>query len=390
MTIKNYKDIFFHGYIIIFSILLVLSSLFDIYIENYKDTMIELITLGFVLLLYYLWQKNNKKEIFALILAWISALFGYMIVFTYDFTLDTQYFLIFVPFAFLYLLQSRTLLIHLSYYYLITIFIMLWGYFYSDNRLFFDNPINLTVWVSLFAFVLSVGIFNYLTLANSFRYLENANKQKELLLQEVHHRVKNNLNMMSSMIGLQETDNNPDMLAFVNDYRQRINAIALMHELLYINEDYEKIYFETYIQKLSNYLILSCATPQTKLHLSSSSIYFSIKIMSSLGLIFQELITNTLKYANSGNTEIYIELKQEENEYIISYKDNGTNSNDILTRDSKLGINLIHLKIQELKGTIILNKEKKNLSQVTLKDGNMQNEYFYTHKYTIRFPHENI
>jgi two-component sensor histidine kinase len=390
MNMQHYKIIFFHGYIITFAILLTASCLFDMYIENYIDATVEIITLGLLILVYHLWRKNNQY-IYAIILAWLGAVFGYLIVIIYDFSMDTQFFLLFMPFAFFYLLDKHLLIKHLTLNLLITLAIMLWGYMYSENRLFFDNPINLTIWIALFIFVLAIGMFNYLALSRSFTYLEDSNIQKDILLQEVHHRVKNNLNMMSSMIGLQETHNNPQMEQFVDDYRQRINAIALIHELLYTNnDDYREIDFSEYIKKLSRNLISSCAHPETELNIHSDNILFSLQQMTNLGLILQELISNSLKYAHAGNAIIDISLHSTEEGFILKYKDNGTINNKSITQDDNLGLTLVKLKVKELKGKLDIEISSKKLFTLTLEKEKNVTQKYYTYIYTIRFPNENL
>jgi len=278
--------------------------------------------------------------------------------------------------------------VHLALYYLVALSIMTWEYFYSQNRLFFDTITNLAVWVSLFMFVIAVGIFNYIMLSRSFSHLENSNTQKDILLQEVHHRVKNNLNMMSSIIGLEKTDNDPKMKTFVNDYRHRINAIALIHDLLYKNENYEKIDFKRYASKLSHYLIASCTRSGSEVGVHADNITLSLNTMTNLGLILQEFISNSLKHANSGHTKITIDFISKDEAYVLTYADNGFSKDAEMTSSSSLGVNLIDLKVQELKGTLNIEKKSKALYTLTLKDNQEFTEEYHAYIYTIRFPHE--
>lgn len=381
MHIKNYKDIFFHGYIITFIVLLILALGFDIFVENYFDIILESITLVLLISFYFLWKNTHLQNLFALLLVWLSVFFVYIIVFFYDFKYDTPFYIIFVSFAFFYLLDKKTLKINIVLYAILSFSLMIWGYFTSDNRLFFDSLNSLMAWTTLFIFVLAIAIFNYLSLAYSFKNLEDANIQKDILLQEVHHRVKNNLNMMSSMIGLHETKNNPHLETFVEDYRHRINAIGLIHELLYASNDYKHISFQMYIEKLAHYLLSSCANSNASFHIDSSNITFSLEKITSLGLILQELISNTLKYADNGNPYIKIHIYLKNNEYILIYSDNGAR-NKQETKNKSMGMNLINIKMKELKGNINIEKKENTL------DSTQHSKKYYEYIYTMRFPHE--
>jgi len=388
MTFTHYKAIFFHGYIIAFSSILSIAFFFDLYIKNYTDTILEICTLTLVVTLYYLWHKSTHKTIFPIIIAWISALFGILIILQYDFTTGSPFLLLFIPFSFLYLLDKTVLFIHLGLYYLLAIAIMTWGYFNSNNRLFFDSPQSLSVWLALFIFVFAIGIFNYIMLSRSFSYLEKSNVQKGILLQEIHHRVKNNLNMMSSMIGLQETHNDPKMEMFVKNYRNRINSIALIHDLLYMNDNYEKIDFKTYVRKLSSYLVESCSQPESTVTIHTNNIALEFKTVSNLGFILQELISNSLKHANSGHTQIKIDFIVENKEYILTYSDNGYTDKIITPSSHGLGMSLVQMKTEELQGTLDIAKVSKKLYTLTMKNDEEFTENYYTYIYTIRFPYE--
>jgi len=152
-------------------------------------------------------------------------------------------------------------------------------------------------------------------------------KEKETLLQEIHHRVKNNMTVISSLLSLQANNMDDDRLkdALIVS-KNRVESMSAIHEVLYQSENLSSIDMNTHLSKLAsavaqNYTIGSKATVKVE----SEDILIGTKQASPLGLIINELITNSFKYAFPDNQEgeINIKLQKIANQIELKYADNG-------------------------------------------------------------------
>ena len=190
-------------------------------------------------------------------------------------------------------------------------------------------------------------------------------KEKEQLLKEIHHRVKNNMQIISSLLNLQ-SDNTVDekILNLLRESRNRINSMALVHEMLYKSNDLSKIGLKEYIESLSVSIYQSYVRPQSDIEIIydiEDDIYFDIDKMIPMGLILNEIISNSLKHAFPNKKGIInISLKSEKNKYILVVNDNGIGfKKDFnVETDSHLGIQLIFMLSEQLGGAVKLEKEK--------------------------------
>lgn len=151
--------------------------------------------------------------------------------------------------------------------------------------------------------------------ASLYTQLENQLTQKEVLLKEVNHRVKNNLQMMSAMLWLQsETANNPIVSGALSDTRSRLQAMSLIHEFLYQSSDLGQINFHHYLQHLANNILIACSTSpdQIKLIFRLQPVIFNLETAISCGLLVNELVTNAIKHGFPDRRcgEIHILLEQ--------------------------------------------------------------------------------
>jgi PAS domain S-box-containing protein len=190
--------------------------------------------------------------------------------------------------------------------------------------------------------------------------LKAAFDEKEVLLKEVYHRVKNNLQVVSSLINLQSrTVKNEEALKLLKQSADRIKAMALIHEKLYQSNDLVKIDFNSYIGNLADSLLYSFGIPlgQVKISLDINDIFLDIDRAIPCGLIVNELISNALKHAfpkgQRGNLDI--RFNHDENEYKLMISDNGIGLPDGLNikTSQSLGLQLVSgLVVNQLKGSI--------------------------------------
>jgi len=196
--------------------------------------------------------------------------------------------------------------------------------------------------------------------------------EKETLLKEVHHRVKNNLQTVSSLLSLQSRSiENEQMKNLIKSSQNRVISMAMVHEMLYMRDDLSKIEFKSYVQELSEYLVRSVkgTNNNIKLDLHIPDIQLGIDTAIPLGLLINEAITNALKYGikDDEEGEIHIALKEaQEKAFELEIGDDGAGFPDTVNyKNSKsLGLKLIHNLARQLKGTITKDNSKKGTNYV--------------------------
>jgi PAS domain S-box-containing protein len=197
------------------------------------------------------------------------------------------------------------------------------------------------------------------------RRIRDALKEKEILLQEVHHRVKNNLQVISSILNLQSgyvTDN--ATLEILRESQQRIKSMSIIHETLYRTSDFSRINFTDYIKSLINNLIHSYRTGDLQLELQEQIEEVNMNIDQAIpcGLIVNELVSNALKYAYAGRKsgKLKISLKEKKNKVALEVQDNGVGLPDSFRKEKtdSLGIQLVYTLTEQLDGTIEAQSKK--------------------------------
>jgi PAS domain S-box-containing protein len=189
--------------------------------------------------------------------------------------------------------------------------------------------------------------------------LKKSLAEKEVLLKEVHHRVKNNLQIISSILNLQANSiNNEEIRNLFEDSQDRIKSMALVHENLYKTKDFSKIDFEIYVSSLVHNLCRSYGAEENNIQckLDLEKVYLSIDIAIPCGLIINELVSNSLKhaFANSNKGVIFVQLKQSGREISIVIADNGKGMKKALDplNTQSLGLQLVYALIEQIDGKI--------------------------------------
>ena len=191
--------------------------------------------------------------------------------------------------------------------------------------------------------------------------LESKLREKETLLKEVHHRVKNNLQTVSSLLSLQSRAvADAKIEAIIKSSQHRVVSMSMVHEMLYKRDDYtSKIELKPYVEELCEYLIRSVKGNEHNIitDLDIGDYRLSIDTVIPLGLIINETITNALKYGIPGNTEGKIKItlsKKGTNSYEMYLGDNGIGFPEEVnpTNTNSLGLKLIHNLARQLRGTI--------------------------------------
>lgn len=181
---------------------------------------------------------------------------------------------------------------------------------------------------------------------------EAQTKQNEILLKEVHHRVKNNLQIVSSLLRLQAAENsNEKVIGQFEEAIGRIRSMALIHEKMYVNEDFSSIDVDSYIQSLvkdiSNSIHTEC---EVELKLSTEVRQIDIKSVVPLSLLLNELITNSIRHGFDQMQRAAIEISLEEagDKVLLYYSDSGVWKEGA---QSGFGLELINTLTEQLHGT---------------------------------------
>jgi len=197
------------------------------------------------------------------------------------------------------------------------------------------------------------------------RALQDSLKEKEVLLKEVYHRVKNNLQVISSLLNLQvEAMQDPTAQEALIESATRVKSMALVHEMLYQSENLAKIDMGEYVKNLFQYLydIYNVDPELIKYIIDIDSVSLNIDFAIPCGLIINEIISNTFKHAfpNDQSGKIDVSLKKQANQIMLNVKDNGVGISPEINLDKiqSLGMQLIHNLSKQLGGDIILDRNQ--------------------------------
>jgi PAS domain S-box-containing protein len=190
-------------------------------------------------------------------------------------------------------------------------------------------------------------------------------REKELLLREIHHRVKNNLQIISSLLELQsDTIQDPSVLALFNDSQQRIRSMALVHEILYQSQDLAQVDVGAYLQSLSVQLFRSYGVDAQRIALRTDMerVLLDIDRAIPCGLILNELLTNVFKYAfpEGRAGEIRLVLRADPARHVtLMVQDTGVGLPEELDfrYTESLGLQLVCMLTEQLGGTITLTRQ---------------------------------
>jgi two-component sensor histidine kinase/ligand-binding sensor domain-containing protein len=205
------------------------------------------------------------------------------------------------------------------------------------------------------------------------REIMRQKEEKDVLLKEVHHRVKNNMQVITSLLNIQSFYiKDPESLKLIAESKNRIKSMALIHEKLYESKEFTKISISDYVDSLLSELISAYGINQEiVLEKNITAGNFSIDTVIPLGLLINEVISNSLKYAfvNREVGNIFIELSQHGDNYHMVIGDDGIGiPKDSLQKESStLGLELIKLLSDQLNGEVKLQDRPGTYFEVIFK-----------------------
>ena len=207
-------------------------------------------------------------------------------------------------------------------------------------------------------------------------------KEKEILLKEIHHRVKNNLQIIASLISLQSryvTDEN--VLNVLKESQNRVKAMALVHERLYRSENLSEVALSDYLRFLiDNLFRFYGANPQkVRMTLDAGTVKVDINKAIPIGLIINELVSNSFKHAFSeGRTgDLNISIREDESTIVMTVHDNGPGiPADFDWQNAKsLGLRLVISLVEQLDGTIELERAGGTMFKITMPEKKEQEKH---------------
>ncbi|MGK0138507.1 MAG: two-component sensor histidine kinase [Algoriphagus sp.] len=244
-----------------------------------------------------------------------------------------------------------------------------------------------TFWISILGLIILIGLIlsirNYRILRKKKRVIEEQSDaiqssltEKETLLREIHHRVKNNLQIISSLLNIQSSNiDDPKVLSSIKEGQSRVQAMSLIHQNLYQSEHINDVDIENYLKELVNYLsdIFTGNNKSIEVEVDAKNIKFDIDTAIPLGLIVNELVSNAYKYAfdkrDKGKIKVRIKALNEI-DYELHVDDDGVGLPYDFdpTKSKSLGLKLVKILSKQLRGKYAAKSDKGANFTVFFKD----------------------
>lgn len=214
-----------------------------------------------------------------------------------------------------------------------------------------------TIIVAIMASVSLVILFvNSVQKTRSRLLIEKKNEENEVLLKELHHRVKNNLQVIYSLINLQKRRlETPELNQSLSMVQNRIKTMSLVHQNLHENESFKEVNLASYIKTISDYLLSLYLNEEKDISILLNidpSIEMAMDRSITMGLLMNEIISNSLKYAFKGRTSglISIELQRIQDGFQMKLSDDGNGFNPADIKTKSLGMYLIKNLVKQIQG----------------------------------------
>lgn len=232
---------------------------------------------------------------------------------------------------------------------------------------------NMVLAIGMFIFTtLLVWLFRlYTTTKNQKEVISVASKEKDLLLKEIHHRVKNNLQVISSLLSLQSKYvEDENAVTALNEGQNRVESMALIHQNLYRADNISGVNMKTYIPLLADHIFNSynIQGEEIKIDYEIDNITLDVATVIPIGLVLNELISNALKYAfpSSSNGLVTVSLKERAEGLLLIVADNGIGLNDKVS--AGFGSKLVRSFARKLQGELTMNTDNGTSVEIAIKN----------------------
>jgi len=231
--------------------------------------------------------------------------------------------------------------------------------------------------VSLFLVVVTLFLIIFYRKLNQTRkqkaIIEKVNTENKILLGEIHHRVKNNLQVISSLLSLQEK-NISDVTAktAISEGKERVKSMGLIHKMLYQNDNFSGIVMSEYIEKLLDGLMESFGINESLIETEKKldELKLDVETAIPIGLIINELIINVFKYAleNIESPKLLIKFEKQTQGLFLQVKDNGNGNPEEVEKSNSFGIKLVKSLIRQINGELTIDYEDGLNYSILIKD----------------------
>jgi len=352
----HYKELFLVGFYLSFIGITSFAAVIDYAVGKSFDARMDLlfVVLGTGFYLFFLKTRNRRVASSAML--WIASTIVFVFMISNGFDMSIIFSLMLPMVAFV-LMSPREIMVNMTLYYLVLGGLFAYGYLHYEYHPILHSAAKMSVYLIALLFVIAFGIVYHFAIEQSYRDLQQANRQKEILLKEIHHRIKNNLNIISAILGLQKFDtDDAEVHRIIDQNKLRIESMSLAHEVLYGTDDLSHIEFGDYAKRLVEHILaMSDLAGAIELKLESAAAAFSLERMVQLGIIMNELVTNSVKYAfaeRSGGIEM--SLAEADGTYTLRYRDSGPGVPDpaAFMQGETLGLSLVRLTVEQMHGGV--------------------------------------
>ncbi|MTB52100.1 sensor histidine kinase [Lewinella sp. W8] len=233
----------------------------------------------------------------------------------------------------------------------------------SDRRIFVLSLMGLGLLLAVIGYSFLRSRRYAREIAVQKQIVENSLQEKEVLLKEIHHRVKNNLQIISAMLSKQaRLSADPNLKKMVDEGKDRIQSMALVHQNLYQSNNLSGVNMRNYLEELGENISQGYKNQEVRLKLNVPDKVFSLDTAIPVGLILNELLTNSYKYAFPGDRkgQVTVSLREEEKDlFELHVADDGVGIPEDQGLDSgnTLGVNLVRGLVRQLRGTVNWQKQ---------------------------------
>ncbi len=356
---ENHKDIMLTGLYLSSIIIFIVIGVVALFM-GYKTIFWTKLGISVVItILLYTYLRFYQTQLYAGLLILIVEIDSAFIMMNEYFNTFITIYPFFIIFGFFFFFKLKTAIWMTLVHFLYWLTVVLYGsHFFPDHPIFQTISIMSMLLSSIVAIVFA--LFYHISTELTYEELKHTNRQKEILLKEIHHRIKNNLNKISSMIGLQilsiEDGKEEEAEEVLKKGQLRIEAMAMVYDTLYKSNNLEKIHFEKYIKNLTN-LINKSYDKLIPVEVYSENIILPLDVMMKIGIVINELMINSIKHAKPKKLDyymIFIDLNSNGENCLLKYRQHGDNFIDLypLENTNNLGMKLIKLTIKEMGGEI--------------------------------------
>jgi two-component sensor histidine kinase len=352
---SDYKHTLIVGFLLSYIAVTGSLAIINTLLGRYYRSIPELIFVSVITMTYLYYKNIGYSQRILHITFWTPAIHVLLLLYISHFYDFTVIYAIVLPLASFFLYELKDALKNTSFFYMLLAALILYMRSQFPEHPYLHSPTALLNTVFGSIFVIAFGLFYQLSFYRAYRQMKYANAEKEILLKEIHHRVKNNLNVIASIVDLQARGNNVHLAKQLQLTQSRIESIAIVHEMLYQeNNDFASIDFQTYMYKLAKMIERLHVDKNIVYRIEGNTIALPINTMLDLGLITNELLTNSHKHAFANTLEPKIEILLIETDlgkYRYSYHDNGSGiaASILDSVDIKsLGLRLIRLSTKKM------------------------------------------